>query len=127
MPGKTFPGTGGFGPWFVPADQLGDVTQLSLETRVNGEVRQSASLADLVFDIPFLIEYVSTFTPVSPGDVIVTGTPGGGSSPIPRHRLRSRPGSPAVATVELLLFSLLAFRANNGSSQRGERYGVAFW
>ena len=64
-------------PWFVPADQLGDVTQLSLETRVNGEVRQSASLADLVFDIPFLIEYVSTFTPLSPGDVIVTGTPGG--------------------------------------------------
>ena len=77
MPGKTFPGTGGFGPWFVPADQMGDVTQLSLETRVNGEVRQSASLADLVFDIPFLIEYVSTFTPLSPGDVIVTVTPGG--------------------------------------------------
>lgn len=77
MPGKTFPGTGGFGPWFVPASDLGDVTELSLETRVNGEVRQSASLADLVFDIPFLIEYVSTFTPLSPGDVIVTGTPGG--------------------------------------------------
>lgn len=77
MPGKTFPGTGAFGPWFVPAAELGDVTQLTLETRVNGEVRQSASLADLVFDIPFLIEYVSTFTPLSPGDVIVTGTPGG--------------------------------------------------
>lgn len=77
MPGKTFPGTGAFGPWFVPAAEIADVSQLTLETRVNGEVRQSGAVADLVFDIPFLIEYVSTFTPLAPGDVIVTGTPGG--------------------------------------------------
>jgi len=77
LPGKTFPGTGGFGPYLVTADEVGDVTELQLETRVNGEVRQSAAVSDLVFDIPTIIEFVTTFTPLAPGDVIVTGTPGG--------------------------------------------------
>lgn len=77
LPGKTFPGTGAFGPWFVPASAIPDVNALTLETRVNGEVRQHASVADLIFSIPELIQYVSTFTPLSPGDVLVTGTPGG--------------------------------------------------
>lgn len=76
-PGKNFPDTGGFGPFLVPAAEVADITALKLTTRVNGEVRQSASVADLVFDIPRLIAYVSGFTPLSPGDVIVTGTPGG--------------------------------------------------
>lgn len=76
-PGKNFPSSGGFGPYLVPASDIGDVTALHLETRVNGDVRQSASLDQLIFDIPTLIEYVSGFTPLSTGDVIVTGTPGG--------------------------------------------------
>lgn len=76
-PGKNFPGTGAFGPYLVPARDLGDVTQLTLQTRVNGEVRQKASVADLYFSIPQLIAYVTGFTRLSPGDVIVTGTPGG--------------------------------------------------
>lgn len=76
-PGKNFPASGGFGPYLVPASDIDDVTALHLETRVNGEVRQSASLDQLIFDIPTLIEYVSGFTPLSTGDVIVTGTPGG--------------------------------------------------
>lgn len=76
-PGKNFPSSGGFGPYLVPASEIDDVTTLHLETRVNGEVRQSASLDQLIFDIPSLIEYVSAFTPLSAGDVIVTGTPGG--------------------------------------------------
>lgn len=75
--GKTFPATGGFGPALVTRDEVEDVTALKLVTRVNGDVRQSASLADLIFSIPELIAYISTFTPLSPGDVIVTGTPGG--------------------------------------------------
>ena len=75
--GKNFPSTGGFGPYLVPARDVPDVASLRLETRVNGEVRQSASLADLVFTIPQIIAYVSGFTPLSPGDVIVTGTPSG--------------------------------------------------
>lgn len=76
-PGKNFPSTGGFGPYLVPADDLGDVNKLTLQTRVNGEVRQKASVADLYFNIPQLIAYITGFTPLSPGDVIVTGTPGG--------------------------------------------------
>lgn len=76
-PGKNFPGTGAFGPYLVPAADLGDVDQLKLETRVNGEVRQSASVADLYFSIPQIIEYVTAWTKLSAGDVIVTGTPGG--------------------------------------------------
>ncbi|GAA3501619.1 fumarylacetoacetate hydrolase family protein [Streptomyces prasinosporus] len=77
LPGKTWPGTGGFGPCLVTADEVGDVTELELTTRVNGEVRQRGKVADLVNDIPSIIEYVTAFTPLSPGDVIVTGTPGG--------------------------------------------------
>lgn len=77
VPGKNFPSTGGFGPYLVPASEIEDVTQLRLQTRVNGEVRQDAYVDQLIFDIPTLIEFVSGFTPLSPGDVIVTGTPGG--------------------------------------------------
>jgi len=77
IPGKNFPNTGGFGPYLVPADVVGDVNELTLETRVNGEVRQHASVADLYFDIPTLINYGTGFTKLNPGDVIVTGTPGG--------------------------------------------------
>ncbi|MDR7310330.1 2-keto-4-pentenoate hydratase/2-oxohepta-3-ene-1,7-dioic acid hydratase in catechol pathway [Nocardioides luteus] len=77
LPGKTWPGTGGFGPALVTPDEVGDVTELEVTTRVNGEVRQKGKVADLINDIPAIIEYVTTFTPLSPGDVIVTGTPGG--------------------------------------------------
>jgi 2-keto-4-pentenoate hydratase/2-oxohepta-3-ene-1,7-dioic acid hydratase in catechol pathway len=76
-PGKNFPGTGALGPYLVTADEITDVASLSLETRVNGEVRQQASVQDLIFDIPKLLEYISTFTRLYPGDVIATGTPGG--------------------------------------------------
>ena len=76
-PGKNFFGTGGFGPYFVPKQDIPSIDELSLTTRVNGEVRQSASLGDFVFGIPRIISYVSTFTPLAPGDVIVMGTPGG--------------------------------------------------
>jgi 2-keto-4-pentenoate hydratase/2-oxohepta-3-ene-1,7-dioic acid hydratase in catechol pathway len=75
--GKNFPGTGALGPHLVTADEITDVASLLLETRVNGEVRQHACLQDLIFDIPRLLEYISTFTRLSPGDVIATGTPGG--------------------------------------------------
>lgn len=76
-PGKNFDGTGAFGPMMVTADEIGDYTQLTLKTRVNGEVRQSATLSDLIFSVPELIAYLSSFTTLRPGDVIVTGTPGG--------------------------------------------------
>lgn len=77
IPGKNFPESGTFGPYYVPAEDIKDLDSLSIQTRVNGEVRQDAKLADLIFDIPAQIEYVTKFTPLNPGDIIVTGTPGG--------------------------------------------------
>ena len=76
-PGKNFARSGSMGPWLVTRDEVSDPSALSLETRVNGEIRQSASLSDLIFSIPELIAYCSTFAELLPGDVIATGTPGG--------------------------------------------------
>jgi 2-keto-4-pentenoate hydratase/2-oxohepta-3-ene-1,7-dioic acid hydratase in catechol pathway len=76
-PGKNFPKTGGFGPWMVTADELGDPTQLELTTRLNGQVMQNTTTDLMIFDIPTTIEYITTFTELRAGDVISTGTPGG--------------------------------------------------
>ncbi len=77
IPGKNFPLTGPFGPFMATRKEISDVNSLTLETRLNGAVMQHASLADLIFTLPVIIEYISGFTPLSPGDVIATGTPGG--------------------------------------------------
>jgi len=76
-PGKTFPGTGAFGPYMVTRDEVGDYGSLPIQTRLNGEVMQDATLSDLIFPVERLISYCSTFTPLAPGDVILSGTPGG--------------------------------------------------
>jgi 2-keto-4-pentenoate hydratase/2-oxohepta-3-ene-1,7-dioic acid hydratase in catechol pathway len=76
-PGKNFVASGAFGPWLVTRDEIPDVEALRLETRLNGEVVQSASTGELIFGVGELIEYISTWTELVPGDVIVTGTPGG--------------------------------------------------
>jgi 2-keto-4-pentenoate hydratase/2-oxohepta-3-ene-1,7-dioic acid hydratase in catechol pathway len=76
-PGKNFPHTGGFGPWIVTPDEIGNISEQHLVTRLNGEEVQCATLDDLVFDVPALVEYCSTFTRLEPGDVIITGTTGG--------------------------------------------------
>lgn len=77
MAGKTFSGTGGFGPFLTTADAVADVTRLALTTRLNGQVVQSGSVGDLITSIPDLIAYCSTIIELLPGDVIVTGTPSG--------------------------------------------------
>jgi 2-keto-4-pentenoate hydratase/2-oxohepta-3-ene-1,7-dioic acid hydratase in catechol pathway len=76
-PGKNFPQTGAFGPWMVTPDEAGDLAPLRLQTRLNGQVVQEATISQMIFDIPRQIEYCSSFTRLEPGDVIVTGTPGG--------------------------------------------------
>ena len=76
-PGKNFYRTGGFGPWMVTADEIGPDEEMTLVTRVNGVELQRASTRQLIHSIPRLIAYISTFTPLAVGDVIVTGTPGG--------------------------------------------------
>ena len=76
-PGKNFPQTGGFGPYLVTADEIKDIKAQTLTTRVNGVVKQQAQIDLMIFDIPALITYISGFTKLNAGDVIVTGTPGG--------------------------------------------------
>jgi 2-keto-4-pentenoate hydratase/2-oxohepta-3-ene-1,7-dioic acid hydratase in catechol pathway len=76
-PGKNFIASGSMGPWMVTRDELPDPTALSLTTRLNGDVVQSERTSELLFGIPELIEYISIWTALEPGDVIATGTPGG--------------------------------------------------
>lgn len=76
-PGKNFPFTGAFGPCLVTTDELPHDRVLRLETRLNGAVMQKADTSQMIFPIPRLIAYISTFMRLAPGDVIVTGTPGG--------------------------------------------------
>lgn len=73
-PGKNFCGTGAFGPWMVTPEAVPDPTGLELVTRVNGQEMQRTNTGRMIFGIPWLIAYVSTFAPLAPGDVIVTGT-----------------------------------------------------
>ena len=73
--GKNFPGTGACGPWLVTPDEVGDPGHLLVEARVDGELHQSASTEDMLFSVAELIAYISRFTPLSPGDIIPTGTP----------------------------------------------------
>ena len=75
--GKNFHRSGAMGPWMVTRDEQPDPAVFRLRTRLNGRVLQDAPVSDLCFDVPQLIEYCSTWTPLEPGDVIVTGTPGG--------------------------------------------------
>lgn len=75
--GKNFPSSGPLGPWLVTADEIADPQALTLTTRVNGEQRQRTSTADMILSVAELIAYVSSFTPLAPGDVIATGTPEG--------------------------------------------------
>lgn len=77
IPGKNFPGTAPFGPELVTPDEITDMDGVEVKAVLNGEVMQSATLDHMLFPIPVIIAYVSTFTPLSPGDVIATGTPGG--------------------------------------------------
>ena len=73
--GKNFPGTGACGPYLVTADAVGNPDNLRIEARVNGVPHQSDSTASMLFSTAELIAYVSRFTPLSPGDIIITGTP----------------------------------------------------
>jgi len=77
LPGKNFVGTGGFGPWMVTPDEVPNILTANLFTRLNGKVMQHATIDDLLFNIPQIIAYSSTFTELVPGDVIVTGTTSG--------------------------------------------------
>ena len=75
--GKNFDSTGSLGPWIVPYTNEAQIADVRLTTRVNGEVRQDDRTSRLIFGFRYLINYISTFTTLVPGDIIVTGTPTG--------------------------------------------------
>ncbi len=75
--GKNFNSTGSLGPWLVPYTSESQIADVRLTTRVNGETRQDDRTSRLIFGFRYLINYISTFTTLVPGDVIVTGTPTG--------------------------------------------------
>jgi 2-keto-4-pentenoate hydratase/2-oxohepta-3-ene-1,7-dioic acid hydratase in catechol pathway len=75
--GKNFDSSGPFGPELVTRDEVPDPQNLRIELTVNGETMQSGNTSDMVFDIPTLVEHVSQFATLEPGDVIATGTPSG--------------------------------------------------
>ena len=80
-PGKNFPDSGALGPALVTPDEIpggfDGLADIGLTTTVSGETMQQGRISDLIFDVPQLIEYCSSFTRLLPGDIIATGTPGG--------------------------------------------------
>jgi 2-keto-4-pentenoate hydratase/2-oxohepta-3-ene-1,7-dioic acid hydratase in catechol pathway len=98
LAGKTFAGTGAFGPWLVTADEIPDPARLILETRLNRQRVQHTTTDLMITSIPEQIAYISTVLPLLPGDVVVSGTPGGvGLKRSPQ--LFMRPGD--IAEVEI--------------------------
>jgi len=97
--GKNLDGFCPMGPCLVTADEVGDITESRMTTTVNGEIRQDVSVADLIFDIPTLIETLSAAMTLLPGDIIATGTPAGvgiGFKP-PRYL---KPGDQVTIRIE---------------------------
>lgn len=86
--GKNFNASGACGPWIVTADEIADPRAMKLSTRLNGEQVQSTTVGNMVFDIPTIINYVSGFAHLQPGDMISTGSPdGAGGSRVPQRFL----------------------------------------
>ena len=97
--GKNWDRSGGLGPWLVPFDDPAQLDQARIVTRVNGEVRQDDRLARMVFPIRQQIAYISTFTTLVAGDIIITGTPTGAGARFdpPRYLV---PGDLVEVTVD---------------------------
>ena len=101
LQGKNFDGHGPCGPALVTKDEVGDVGQLTMQLRLNGDVMQSTQLDDLIFDVPTLIEFLSAIMTLEPGDMIATGTPSGvgfGREP----KLFMKPGDTVQVDIERL-------------------------
>ena len=77
LQGKTLDHSTPIGPWLVTTDELVDPSKLEITSRVNGQVRQASNTSQLIFDVPYLISFISNLITLSPGDIILTGTPDG--------------------------------------------------
>jgi len=101
--GKSSDGFAPLGPYLVSADLVGDPNQLKLETRVNGELRQSSNTSDFIFNCQQIISYCSRLFPLEPGDIIFTGTPEGVILGMPKERqVWLKPGDKVATTIEKL-------------------------
>ena len=98
-PGKNFPRTAGFGPALITPEEAGPLAEKSLQTHLNGQLVQSSHLGDMTFSIAQIIAYITAFTPLAPGDVIATGTPGGVGF-MREPPLFMRPGDTVTITIE---------------------------
>jgi 2-keto-4-pentenoate hydratase/2-oxohepta-3-ene-1,7-dioic acid hydratase in catechol pathway len=103
MIGKTLDGFAPIGPYFVCADLVGDPNDLRIETRVNGELRQSASTEDMIFNCRQIIAYISRFWTLDPCDLIFTGTPASVIARMPKDKQAwLKPGDRIVSSIEKL-------------------------
>ncbi|WP_377705185.1 fumarylacetoacetate hydrolase family protein [Pseudoduganella sp. UC29_71] len=75
--GKSFDSFGPIGPWIATADEIPDPQDLDMELSVNGERKQASNTSDMIFPVAYIVSYLSQFMTLLPGDVIVSGTPGG--------------------------------------------------
>jgi len=97
--GKSFPTFCPMGPAIVSADEIADPDSLAIGLSINGEVLQDSNTRELIFKIPELVEYISSITPLLPGDIVSTGTPSGvGMGRTPQRWLK--PGDQVTVTVE---------------------------
>ncbi len=97
--GKSFPSFCPMGPAIVTTDAIADPHQLAISLSIGGEVLQNSNTRELIFKVPDLVEYISSITPLLPGDVISTGTPGGvGMGRTPQRWLKA--GETVTVTVE---------------------------
>jgi 2-keto-4-pentenoate hydratase/2-oxohepta-3-ene-1,7-dioic acid hydratase in catechol pathway len=95
--GKSFPHTGGFGPWLVTREEAPPLDALHLRTTVNGELRQEMRADDLIFTVPELLAYVSEVVALQPGDVVLTGSPAGNGAV---RRAWLRPGDRVEVEID---------------------------
>jgi 2-keto-4-pentenoate hydratase/2-oxohepta-3-ene-1,7-dioic acid hydratase in catechol pathway len=97
--GKSFPTFCPMGPAIVTADEIADPHELGISLSINGEVLQNSNTRELIFKIPDLIEYISSITPLLPGDMVSTGTPSGvGMGRTPQRWLK--PGDNVTVSIE---------------------------
>ncbi|MBC7513442.1 MAG: fumarylacetoacetate hydrolase family protein [Herminiimonas sp.] len=103
MIGKTLDNFAPIGPYFVSSDLVGDPNKLKIETRVNGELRQSSSTADFIFNTQQMISYISKHWAIEPGDIIFTGTPQGVIAGMPKDKqVWLKAGDKLVSSIEKL-------------------------
>ncbi|GAB2456660.1 fumarylacetoacetate hydrolase family protein [Jatrophihabitans fulvus] len=96
LAGKNSPTFLPVGPWFVPAQFVPDPSALRITLALNGDVMQDESTADMIFDVPRLVEHVSAITPMRPGDLLLTGSPAGNGAHYGRYL---RPDDVMDATI----------------------------